>query len=554
MSDKTPTNLSSTGSQEPKSITPIALRTRRCQTQVSFFKAAQLKHCKICPSTFSTISKLRAHVINHKPNTKRRKVIEAIDFILKNSGKHHPSPTCSKPKLESAPKNLFQKFQKLFPDTCRQAIDASNQTNIPAVKNSLSSHDSTLKNSPSNSFPLEAIPDEINRCLSEILDSVVHNNHDNSFTPASSSILHEDLLLSTSSSSNESMTGFLRTSTPALTSSNSPPLHPSTISSIACLVQEQTSSNSPTQKSHSSDTSIQESFCQDQYFITPENERIHFQAPPIIVPASTSSQVINPIIFSKNTALPSIDNELLRNSPLSNKFPAISSHQEISPIINIENPIPSKINNDVQLNSFSQNSLSITTSPPEIDIKNSIPTPTDNEISILDIILTNSQESLDTEAVVNSSPPLEVPHDASNFNNSGNVLPEEVSFHSAAAQGFCKICHKTLQLENLLQHLHIHKPGPLRAKCLKGFRSAFPPSKLPKKKPAPSFAQKISTIEQTFREKFPDLPIFKDPDSSSNSSSDESILLEKMDSPPTGPPPISPFKKDLYSRVVKKGL
>ncbi|GFT43843.1 hypothetical protein NPIL_403371 [Nephila pilipes] len=103
MSSKTPLNLSTLGSQEPKSTTPIALRTRRCETQVSFYKAAQLKQCKICPSSFPTLQKLRAHVINHKPNTKRRKAIEAIDSILKETGRHHPSPTCSKTQGGVAP-------------------------------------------------------------------------------------------------------------------------------------------------------------------------------------------------------------------------------------------------------------------------------------------------------------------------------------------------------------------------------------------------------------------------------------------------------------------
>ncbi|GFT04321.1 hypothetical protein NPIL_433431 [Nephila pilipes] len=551
MSDKTPTNLSSHGSQEPKSTTPIALRTRRCETQVSFYKAAQLKQCKICPSSFSTIIKLRAHVVNHKPNTKRRKAIEAIDFILNKSGKHHPSPTCSKPKTEAAPKNLFQ---KLFPETCREAIVASNKFNNPIVNKIHDLKDKVLKKSSSHSSQLEIVPYEVHQCMNDLLHLVVSEKQDCNTTPALTSILQlqEDLMLSTSSSSDESITESLHASTPIHTGIISPPQHLSTLSFIESLVQAQTPSNSPLQILSTNTTSPQEICTKNPTNTTIENESPYNFALHNNVPTTTSPQEDSHNICTKNPILTTIENEIQYNSPLHNNFPTTTSPQENSLKICTKNPIHTKIENDIPYNSPLHNSFSITTSPQENNHKNSNPNSIENEISILDIILTNSQESLDVEVIRNSTSPLKISQESTSNNNPWKDNSIE-SFHSAAI-GCCKICSKTIKLEHFLQHLYQHKPGPLRAKCLKGFRSAFPPNKLPIKKPTTSRKQMITTIEQTFREKFPDLPIFQDCNTSSNSSSDEYILLEKMDSPPTAPPPISPFKKDLYSRVVKKGL
>ncbi|GFT13487.1 hypothetical protein NPIL_524821, partial [Nephila pilipes] len=175
----------------------------------------------------------------------------------------------------------------------------------------------------------------------------------------------------------------------------------------------------------------------------------------------------------------------------------------------------------------------------------------ENEISILDIILSPSQESLDPEFVSLPSPPkTSLSHPvASNI----QISASPNHFASAALEGKCLICLQSLPTNDLLQHLYRHKPGPLRAKCLAGFRSSFPPHSLPKKSNSSSPLPPISTIEMTFRTNFPELPVFQQ-DLNSSSSSDEEYLINKLPSPPTGPPKISPFKKALYSRIVKKGL
>ncbi|GFU61809.1 hypothetical protein NPIL_466611, partial [Nephila pilipes] len=492
MSDQTPSNSATSSSQEPKSTTPIALRTRRCETQVSFYKAAQLKQCKICPSTFTTLQKLRKHVLNHKSNTKRRKALEAINSLIQDKDMVLPSPTCSKTKEEVAPTSLFSKFKKVFPELFTEKVEPIEKVN-PSISNDIQiqkkenpTHDLQYDNSPrifskltsenrdtqsdiislkNSKLPFEPIenstmseysynnttktpPQDVTACLNDILDTISQINTEKCIAlPATSSLLElqEDLILSTSSSSEEFAS---QTSTP-ISNVFDLQLHPtSNTSSNNNLVQEQLSSPS--------------------------------KSPSIIITSTYQNSKESSLTCSK------LEKE--------------------------------------------------------------------SDLSILDFILTNSQESLDGELSNNLSPP---PKAVLSLTQSKPCLLNKPSsrFHLAAKEGLCLICSKTIATEDLLQHLYKHKPCPLRAKCLEGFRSCFPPNKIPvKKSSSSSNLQAISSIELTFREKFPELPIFHDHNSSTSNSSDESILLEKMDSPPTGPPPISPFKKALYSRVVKKGL
>ncbi|GFU13485.1 hypothetical protein NPIL_77631 [Nephila pilipes] len=64
-----------------------------------------------------------------------------------------------------------------------------------------------------------------------------------------------------------------------------------------------------------------------------------------------------------------------------------------------------------------------------------------------------------------------------------------------------------------------------------------------------------SDLEKTFREKFPDLPVFNNSSSSSaGSSSDYDFLVTQLQAPTTGPPTITSFPRRDYSLMVKKGL
>ncbi|GFT23091.1 hypothetical protein NPIL_503341 [Nephila pilipes] len=77
--------------------------------------AAQLKRCIICNNSFGTLDKLRSHILNHKPNTKRRKALEAIETFNKSPKSIQPSPITSG-RTSSSPTKLINKFQSVFPE------------------------------------------------------------------------------------------------------------------------------------------------------------------------------------------------------------------------------------------------------------------------------------------------------------------------------------------------------------------------------------------------------------------------------------------------------
>ncbi|GFS98746.1 hypothetical protein NPIL_78221 [Nephila pilipes] len=59
-----------------------------------------------------------------------------------------------------------------------------------------------------------------------------------------------------------------------------------------------------------------------------------------------------------------------------------------------------------------------------------------------------------------------------------------------------------------------------------------------------------SDLEKTFREKFPDLPVFNHSSSSSAGSSlDYDFLVNQLQAPTTGPPTITSFPKRDYSLI-----
>ncbi|GFS51799.1 hypothetical protein NPIL_502371, partial [Nephila pilipes] len=158
MSDNSPVNSVASGSQEPKSTTPIALRTRRCETQVSFYKAAQLKQCKICPSSFSTLQKLRKHVLNHRPNTKRRKALEAIDSLIQE--KSTPSSSHSNSKEDATPVSLFSKFKRVFPELFSDAVESLERSPAP-VSTSFPSQEDCLPPNSSNNIASQNTPKSV---------------------------------------------------------------------------------------------------------------------------------------------------------------------------------------------------------------------------------------------------------------------------------------------------------------------------------------------------------------------------------------------------------
>ncbi|GFU32550.1 retrovirus-related Pol polyprotein from type-2 retrotransposable element R2DM, partial [Nephila pilipes] len=132
-----------------------------------------------------------------------------------------------------------------------------------------------------------------------------------------------------------------------------------------------------------------------------------------------------------------------------------------------------------------------------------------------------------------------------------------LSYADAAKSGRCKICNASFPPAKLLTHLTSHRPCTKRYKCIKAWTLLFNSHSTNSIKPQPSSKQPQSQLETTFREKFPDLAVFKNGSSSSDSSSsspEKFELLKQLNSPPSGPPTIPAFTKPLYSKIVKKGL
>ncbi|GFU06009.1 hypothetical protein NPIL_380871 [Nephila pilipes] len=143
--------------------------------------------------------------------------------------------------------------------------------------------------------------------------------------------------------------------------------------------------------------------------------------------------------------------------------------------------------------------------------------------------------------------------------NKNSAQQSIISYAEAATSGFCKMCSATVSPLDLMDHLTSHRPCTKRFKCIKACQVALksrPPTLGHSKNPT-SNKKVPSQLELTFREKFPELPVFQQSSGSSSSpasSPDKLELLKKLDSPPSGPPIAPAFSRPLFSTVVRKGL
>ncbi|GFS28685.1 retrovirus-related Pol polyprotein from type-1 retrotransposable element R2 [Nephila pilipes] len=138
----------------------------------------------------------------------------------------------------------------------------------------------------------------------------------------------------------------------------------------------------------------------------------------------------------------------------------------------------------------------------------------------------------------------------SNANTSTPQKTSLTTYHQAILQGFCKICNKPVT-EDMELHINSHPPSKKRSKARAVLRKLKTESTQPNVNTPPA----RSDLEKTFREKFPELPIFNNSSSSSpDSSPDYDFLVAKLQAPTSGPPTITSFSRREYSLVVKKGL
>ncbi|GFT00954.1 hypothetical protein NPIL_544781, partial [Nephila pilipes] len=234
-------------------------------------------------------------------------------------------------------------------------------------------------------------------------------------------------------------------------------------------------------------------------------------------------------------------------------------------------------------NSLSDKSKDVNSSPTVIDkslnddFKNSIlvsdlalssSDQSEKSSDILDLILSQSSPRLDIEDECQSdqgapgipennsqiTSKLPLGNEINKLNSSQNLLPSKnSSYFEALNKNFCKICNLHIT-DNLEKHINNHSPSKGRTKSRAALKKIRLTSTNTTTTATPSTSSRTE-IENTFRERFPELEVFNKSSSSSDKSSpDHDFLVSWLKTPPTGPPTITSFPKREYSLVVKKGL
>ncbi|GFS35208.1 hypothetical protein NPIL_6031 [Nephila pilipes] len=462
-----------------KSATPVALRTRLC-SQLSYDSAAQIGQCKLCPASFSSPTRLRVHLLKHKPNAKRKKALMDLDILF------------------GLPKSM----------TGNSNSTSQSQSNPP-----LPIMDTPILISQSQPHPISLFPEDEFR---------------------SSQLVVQDVLLSL-------------------------------ISSVTSIIDR---TENLTHK------------------LSPSNSPCSSQKPSLPLP-NTSAPLLTstPAVVAQVVESPSIS-PVLRTSGSENDCPTpmqLSLHStELLPAA-FPTPLDAKACSPPSTNSLSDKSKDVIGSPtvkdtsPNDDLKNSIlvsdlalssSDQSDKSTDILDLILSQSSPRLDNEDECQSDHSAPVIPDNSVQNNSqlspgvGIIQPnssqnnqpiKNTSYLDALKLNFCKICNLYVT-DNLEKHINSHSASKGRTKSRAAIKKLRSTSVINKTTDTPSTSSRTE-IENTFRERFPELAVFnKSSSSSENSSPDQDFLLSWLKIPPTGPPTITSFPKREYSLVVKKGL
>ncbi|GFS98749.1 hypothetical protein NPIL_78251 [Nephila pilipes] len=133
-----------------------------------------------------------------------------------------------------------------------------------------------------------------------------------------------------------------------------------------------------------------------------------------------------------------------------------------------------------------------------------------------------------------SSPPVNTNVRQTENTNRGPVV---LTYLEAARSGLCRICNRSVPPTLLLSHLNSHRPCTKRYKCIRAVvlfnkEEQVQAQKLARTYSGNTLKKSPTQIEKTFREKFPELPVFKKKTSmSSPESSDRESLLSELDSP-----------------------
>ncbi|GFS53048.1 hypothetical protein NPIL_646821, partial [Nephila pilipes] len=118
---------------------------------------------------FEDVSRLRVHVLNHKPNTKRRKALEAIDSVCHSTATPKKVPTIhtSQPPAQT---QLFDKFKSVFPEIFNEEDNFVPVTSTPKIQQSPIIQQSVP--TPPSVRALSPLQEDVISTLNQIVSSV----------------------------------------------------------------------------------------------------------------------------------------------------------------------------------------------------------------------------------------------------------------------------------------------------------------------------------------------------------------------------------------------
>ncbi|GFU47443.1 hypothetical protein NPIL_430661 [Nephila pilipes] len=386
--------------------------------------------------------KLKTHFLGHKPNTKRGKAIEAIDSILMAPGMHNHSPISSQARSGKEPTKLFSKFQQVFPELFKENV--SNR-NTPCVTSSLKKRGSknvNIVNTANNSQP-DAIGMEIEECVQQIISTIVQSQDtQNMSSPvaASYSELQEDLFLSTSSSSEDSPPPSNQEYTPTIDQEIIPPLSTTTTLS---QINSQAKEENDNQLNPSPHNSSPKHRLYDSEVPVPSQS--HFSAQNEILVNSSPSSKPPPSPNNLSQECHTLEGEIsildiiLSNTQESYQTSTPASTHETLPALMTTatppqvTPIVQEENHEI----YTTNNLT-----PHLPHSLSSNCPSyEGEESVLDLILTNTQEPLEFEDCKIAGTPSKISPLTSP--NQPICQPQENTYSIAASNGQCLLCQKT---------------------------------------------------------------------------------------------------------------
>ncbi|GFU09570.1 hypothetical protein NPIL_675851, partial [Nephila pilipes] len=510
-------NLNSAKSKN--SCTPVALRTRLC-SQLSYEGAAQLGQCKLCPVSFTTPHRLRIHLLSHKPNAKRKKALLAVDI------------SCGLPKSLSSASQPTTSFQ---PHDAENAITATPTNSTMSQPLPVCLFPETPSSSGSSAMPTgdeKAADSNDTLPTSEICEPM--ENLSPAAINSSPELGIRDVLMDLISS----VTSIMDRSANISGNTPTPSYKTKANQSTDVVYSTPIDSSAPKIPLNTALSPVPQS---------PTMGKTDFEKPvphtaPTPPSSPTSSPSCTPVHNPVHTQEILFSTELLPAA-----FPSPKKLDCVPPA-----PENSAHGEKTQL-SMLESDLALSTDSARSSEKSP---------DVLELILSQSSIKLDLD---DELPEIQDCTDAPANRKPRDSTPAGIKYtpSTQTAQKAPTIIYRQALLKNdgqsrtkhitkgLEMQINSNLPSKKHSKARIVQKKAKPESTSHRDQPPPA----RSDLESTYREKFPELPVFNNSSSSSaGSSPDYDFLAAQLQAPPSGPPTITSFPRRDYSLVVKKGL